>query len=79
MTSNAVAMRDVMEMCFTGFSSQIRLVAMAESVGLFTHCYAIKLSVATNLLILNQRMEAGIFFWPEQGKIFYAVHVCVST
>jgi len=36
-----VAMHDILQMCFVGFSSQI---AVAECVALFTHCWAIQLS-----------------------------------
>ena len=45
MTSNmVVAMRDVVQMCFVGFSIQIERAAVAESVAFFTHCRAIQLS-----------------------------------
>ena len=45
MTSNTiVAMRDIVQMCFVGFSIQIDRAAVAESVALFTHCRAIQLS-----------------------------------
>ena len=46
MTSNTVvAMRDVLQMCFVGFSSQI---AMVESVALFTDCWAVQLSAMSS-------------------------------
>ena len=45
MTSNmVVAMRDVVQMCFVGFSIQIEGAAVAESVVLFTHYQAAQLS-----------------------------------
>ena len=45
MTSNmVVAMRDVVQMCFVGFSIQIEGAALAESVALFTHYQAAQLS-----------------------------------
>ena len=44
MSNMVVAMRDVVQMCFVGFSIQIEGAAVAESVALFTHCRAVQLS-----------------------------------
>ena len=44
MVSNMdIAMCDV-QMCFVGFSNQIERAAVAESVALFTHFWAVQLS-----------------------------------
>ena len=44
MSNTVVAMCDVVQMCFVGFSIQIEGAAMAESVALFTHYQAAQLS-----------------------------------
>ena len=44
MSNTVVAMRDIVQMCFVGFSIQIEWAAVAESVALFTHCRAIQRS-----------------------------------
>ena len=43
-------MRDVMKMCFVGFSIQIKLAGVAGSVALFTHSQAVQLSVMTDFV-----------------------------
>ena len=41
MTSNTiVAMRDVVQMCFVGFSIQTERADVAKSVALFTHSFS---------------------------------------
>ena len=45
MTSNmVVAMHDIVQMYFAGFSIQIKRAAVPESVALFIHCRAVQLS-----------------------------------
>ena len=59
-------------MCFVGFSIQIELAAVAESVALFTHCQAVQLSAMTDFVVLNRRTKARIkncnFFGPNEAK-----------
>ena len=66
-------MRDVMKMCFVGFSVQIDLAAVAGSVALFTHCQAVQLSAMTDFVVLNRRTKTRIkncisFFGPNEAK-----------
>ena len=85
MSNMVVAMRDVVQMCFVGFSIQIEGAAVAESVALFTHYQAAQLSEfcqpgrGTHTRIKNCKL-----FDPNESKsLFYSahmhVHVCVST
>ena len=53
MSNVVVVMRDIMKMCFVGFSIQIELAAVAGSVALFTHCQAVQLSAMTDFVVLN--------------------------
>ena len=47
----AVAMHDILQICFVGFSSQI---AMAECVALFTHCRA---SVFSDVSLVDEQTQ----------------------
>ena len=50
MSNAVVVMRDVMKMCFVGFSIQIELAGVAGSVALFTHSQVVQLSVMTDFV-----------------------------
>ena len=58
MTSNTiVAICDIVQMCFVGFSIQSSWGALAGSVALFTYCQTHQLSAISNFVILVQECK----------------------
>ena len=70
MSNMAVAMRDVMQMCFVGFSIPLELSTNGR---ICTHCQAVQVTVMT-----SRTLNCGVFFSPKRGKITFT-HACMCV
>ena len=69
MSNTVVAMHDIVQMCFVGFSIQMERAAVTESEALFTHCRDVQHSERCQS---SRRTHARIknckFFGPDASK-----------